>query len=324
MARLLAAAGAPARHDVRPRECRAPTRRDPRAAAGERRAGTSRTGRGGRDHRGRARRRRARDGRDRRHTAQSVHNLGDGPVADRSLRRAARTVVANGARARELHEHAGRRVAGAHRRRAGGPRRGCARARRRVREAAPAVRRADRIVPGPAAQAGRRGHRASTAPACWHARRRGRPTRARPTRRRAGRAWRSCSRPDAAQPATAVALHVHGGYGFTLEYDIQLYHRRAKAWPLRPRRPAREERCTSPTRCSARSVEAPLMDFRLGERSDAFREEVREFLARALPARHGRTGARHRDRAQLGPLPGARRAGLDRGVLARGVRRAGA
>jgi len=25
---------------------------------------------------------------------------------------------------------------------------------------------------------------------------------------------------------------VHGGYGFTLEYDIQLYVRRAKAWPL--------------------------------------------------------------------------------------------
>ncbi len=36
----------------------------------------------------------------------------------------------------------------------------------------------------------------------------------------------------AAQQATAAALHVHGGYGFTLEYDIQLYHRRAKAWPL--------------------------------------------------------------------------------------------
>ena len=35
-----------------------------------------------------------------------------------------------------------------------------------------------------------------------------------------------------AQQTTAVALHVHGGYGFTLEYDIQLYHRRAKAWPL--------------------------------------------------------------------------------------------
>jgi alkylation response protein AidB-like acyl-CoA dehydrogenase len=34
--------------------------------------------------------------------------------------------------------------------------------------------------------------------------------------------------------ASAVnhALHTFGGYGLTNEYDIQLYHRRAKAWPL--------------------------------------------------------------------------------------------
>jgi alkylation response protein AidB-like acyl-CoA dehydrogenase len=30
----------------------------------------------------------------------------------------------------------------------------------------------------------------------------------------------------------ADSLHLHGGYGYTLEYDIQLYFRRAKAWPL--------------------------------------------------------------------------------------------
>jgi alkylation response protein AidB-like acyl-CoA dehydrogenase len=45
----------------------------------------------------------------------------------------------------------------------------------------------------------------------------------------------------AARRAGNVALHVHGGYGFTLEYDIQLYYRRAQAWPLRlgdPRRGA--------------------------------------------------------------------------------------
>ncbi len=36
----------------------------------------------------------------------------------------------------------------------------------------------------------------------------------------------------AAQDTSAAALHVHGGYGFTLEYDVQLYLRRAKAWPL--------------------------------------------------------------------------------------------
>jgi alkylation response protein AidB-like acyl-CoA dehydrogenase len=28
------------------------------------------------------------------------------------------------------------------------------------------------------------------------------------------------------------SLHFHGGYGYTLEYDIQLYFRRAKAWAL--------------------------------------------------------------------------------------------
>lgn len=32
--------------------------------------------------------------------------------------------------------------------------------------------------------------------------------------------------------AVAHALHTFGGYGLTLEYDIQLYHRRAKAWGL--------------------------------------------------------------------------------------------
>ncbi len=36
----------------------------------------------------------------------------------------------------------------------------------------------------------------------------------------------------AARHASNVGLHVHGGYGFTLEYDIQLYYRRAQAWPL--------------------------------------------------------------------------------------------
>ena len=39
----------------------------------------------------------------------------------------------------------------------------------------------------------------------------------------------------AAQTARSVSetsLHVHGGYGFSLEYDIQLYYRRACAWSL--------------------------------------------------------------------------------------------
>jgi alkylation response protein AidB-like acyl-CoA dehydrogenase len=30
--------------------------------------------------------------------------------------------------------------------------------------------------------------------------------------------------------AAQHSLHLHGGYGFMAEYDIQLYYRRAKAW----------------------------------------------------------------------------------------------
>lgn len=36
---------------------------------------------------------------------------------------------------------------------------------------------------------------------------------------------------EAARQATYRSLHYHGGYGFMMEYDIQLYYRRAKAWP---------------------------------------------------------------------------------------------
>ncbi len=35
---------------------------------------------------------------------------------------------------------------------------------------------------------------------------------------------------EAARDASDAALHFHGGYGFMLEYDIQLYYRRARAW----------------------------------------------------------------------------------------------
>jgi alkylation response protein AidB-like acyl-CoA dehydrogenase len=35
-----------------------------------------------------------------------------------------------------------------------------------------------------------------------------------------------------AQHVSAESLHFHGGYGFMLEYDVQLHFRRAKAWPL--------------------------------------------------------------------------------------------
>ena len=37
---------------------------------------------------------------------------------------------------------------------------------------------------------------------------------------------------DTAAKTTACALHCHGGYGFMAEYDVQLYHRRAKSWAV--------------------------------------------------------------------------------------------
>ncbi|MEO2085899.1 MAG: acyl-CoA dehydrogenase family protein, partial [Acidimicrobiales bacterium] len=45
---------------------------------------------------------------------------------------------------------------------------------------------------------------------------------------------------EAATTATDRSLHVHGGYGFSEEYDIQLYFRRARALTVVLDDPARE------------------------------------------------------------------------------------
>ena len=45
---------------------------------------------------------------------------------------------------------------------------------------------------------------------------------------------------ETASRTASFGLHTHGGYGFTLEYDIQLFYRRAKAWPLVAGSPRRE------------------------------------------------------------------------------------
>ncbi len=37
---------------------------------------------------------------------------------------------------------------------------------------------------------------------------------------------------EAAEQAGTVAVHTQGGFGFTLESDVQLFFRRAKGWPL--------------------------------------------------------------------------------------------
>jgi alkylation response protein AidB-like acyl-CoA dehydrogenase len=45
---------------------------------------------------------------------------------------------------------------------------------------------------------------------------------------------------ETAYSASQHSLHIHGGYGFTVECDIQLYYRRAKAWVTTFADPERE------------------------------------------------------------------------------------
>ena len=37
---------------------------------------------------------------------------------------------------------------------------------------------------------------------------------------------------ETARDATHHSLHIHGGYGFGMEQDIQLYYRRARGWAM--------------------------------------------------------------------------------------------
>jgi alkylation response protein AidB-like acyl-CoA dehydrogenase len=96
----------------------------------------------------------------------------------------------------------------------------------------------------------------------------------------------------AAESATAAAahsLHVHGGYGVSLEYDIQLYYRRAKAWALVGGDP-RDELVRAAVRLFGDECDAVALpdagpcalDFGLGAEAEEFRTEVRAFFDRAL------------------------------------------
>jgi alkylation response protein AidB-like acyl-CoA dehydrogenase len=123
---------------------------------------------------------------------------------------------------------------------------------------------------------------------------------------------------QAASKAVARALHTHGGYGLSLEYDIQLYHRRGKAWPLALGDPEEEllraaERLwqsggTTPALPDAGDVS---LDFGLGEGAEALAEEARRFfdthLDDALRA--------HAHFAWEGHHPGLQRKLADAGLL---------
>jgi alkylation response protein AidB-like acyl-CoA dehydrogenase len=131
---------------------------------------------------------------------------------------------------------------------------------------------------------------------------------------RDARAWASAAfsfASDTARATTAAAVQFHGGAGYTVERDIQLYHRRARGWPLvlgdaaeewqrlgallyaEPGGHAVDARGAEP---GAAQRETGI-DFGEDERCRALRGEVRAFLAEHLTpellARTHATGTIH-------------------------------
>jgi len=97
---------------------------------------------------------------------------------------------------------------------------------------------------------------------------------------------------EVADEAAGFSLHVHGGYGFMLEYDVQLHVRRAKAARLLLGDPSRELQVIAarrwgadrpdPATVVAAATARPTrggMDFRFEPETEAFRAEVRAFIA---------------------------------------------
>jgi 3-oxochol-4-en-24-oyl-CoA dehydrogenase len=87
----------------------------------------------------------------------------------------------------------------------------------------------------------------------------------------------------AATRAVRRSLHTHGGYGLSLEYDVQLYYRRAKAIPLLAGDPSDEllrvaDRLWNGARVPLPDVGTVPFDFELGEAAESFRRKVRAFF----------------------------------------------
>src|SRR5262249_10015320 len=87
----------------------------------------------------------------------------------------------------------------------------------------------------------------------------------------------------AATRAVRRSPHTHGGYGLSLEYDIQMSYRRAKAVPLLAGDPRDEllhvaDRLWNGARVPLPDVGAVPFDFELGEAGEAFRGKARAFF----------------------------------------------
>lgn len=89
--------------------------------------------------------------------------------------------------------------------------------------------------------------------------------------------------------AMAKALHTFGGYGVSLEYDIQLYYRRAKAWSLLAGDPNNRLLAVAERLWSSNNKAYPLpdageitLDFSLGSKAEAFAAEVDAYFEKHL------------------------------------------
>ena len=122
---------------------------------------------------------------------------------------------------------------------------------------------------------------------------------------------------QASAKAVAHALHTFGGYGVSLEYDIQLYYRRGKAWALLAGDPQHELYAVADRLWNTDTI-TPLPDagevsveFGYDKQAQAFGEEVRRFFNENLTdelkahAHHSVAGYHqgfHRKLAQAGLL----------------------
>ena len=103
---------------------------------------------------------------------------------------------------------------------------------------------------------------------------------------------------EGAAHATDRSLHYHGGYGFSEEYDIQLYYRRARGWSLVARRPDDASACDLADRLFGPVARADRWTSHSPPRtSRSYRDEVRSIIADDGDPRGDRPHAHHRHRS---------------------------
>jgi alkylation response protein AidB-like acyl-CoA dehydrogenase len=87
---------------------------------------------------------------------------------------------------------------------------------------------------------------------------------------------------EVAEETAQTSLHVHGGYGFMLEYDIQLHVRQAKAWRTRLGDPRAQLVELAGRLWPADGDGGTALRRVLDPATEAFRAEVRAFIAEHL------------------------------------------